>query len=110
MSRLKISRFLLLGLVLLPGLMSMVPAVAQAGDDDDHQQARRLKDSGQILPLEQIIKAAQAEHPGRVIEVDLETKKGRHVYEVELLDQHGEVWELYFDAASGELIKGKRDD
>ena len=89
--------------------MSVVlPAIAPA--NENHEQARRLKESGQILPLEQIIKAAQAEHPGRVIEVDLENKKGRHVYEVELLDQQGKVWELYFDAVSGELIKRKQDD
>jgi len=110
MRRLNITRFLLLGLLLLSVLMAVVQTAAQADDDDDHEQARRLKDSGQILPLEQIIKAAQAEHRGRVIEVELKTKNGRYVYEVELLDQHGEVWELYFDAASGELIKRKRDD
>lgn len=110
MRRFKVTRFLSLGLLVVSVLMVMGQTAAQADDDNDHQQARRLKESGQILPLEQIIKAAQAEHPGRVIEVDLQTKKGRHVYEVELLDQHGEVWELYFDASSGELIKRKQDD
>jgi uncharacterized membrane protein YkoI len=78
--------------------------------DDDHEQARQLKEAGKILPLQEIIKAAQAEQPGRVIEVDLEIKDGRHVYEVELLDSRGEVWEFYFDATSGELIKRKRED
>lgn len=108
MRGLHITRFLSSGLLTVLLLSAIVPAIAQA--DEDHEQARRLKESGQILPLEQIIKAAQAEHPGRVIEVDLENKKGRHVYEVELLDQQGKVWELYFDAVSGELIKRKRGD
>lgn len=101
-------RFFSSGLLMLFALSLMAQGVVQA--DEDHDQARRLKESGLILPLEQIIKAAQAEHPGRVIEVDLESKKGRHVYEVELLDKQGKVWELYFDAVSGELIKRKRDD
>jgi uncharacterized membrane protein YkoI len=87
----------------------MTVAGAALGDDD-HEQARQLKEAGKILPLQEIIKAAQAEHPGRVIEVDLETEDGRHVYEVELLDPHGEVWEFHFDATSGELIKRKRED
>ena len=103
MKHLPITLFLLLGL--------FVGAVA-ADDaaDEDHEQARRLKELGKILPLEQIIKAAQVEHPGRVIEVDLEKEDGRHIYEVELLDAHGEVWELQFDAASGKLIKRERED
>ena len=100
MRRFLITVFLLLGLF----------STAFALSDEDHEQARRLKESGQILPLEQIIKAAQAEHPGRVIEVDLKSKGGRHIYEVELLGVDGEVWEFNFDATSGELIKRKRED
>ncbi len=100
MRQLQYTTLLLLGL-LMPALVSA---------DKDHEQARRLKEMGQILPLEQIIKAAQAEHPGRVIEVELESKDGRYVYEVELLDARGEVWELYFDAASGVLIKREREN
>lgn len=89
-------------------LLGLSPMVSLA--DDDHEQARRLKEAGEILPLQQIIKKAQAEHSGRVIEVDLENEDGRHVYEIELLDAGGEVWELYFDAATGELIKRGRED
>lgn len=103
MKRLPITLFLLLGL--FAGAV-----VTDVAADDDHEQARRLKESGKILPLEQIVKAAQAERPGRVIEVDLENKDGRHIYEVELLDEHGEVWELYFDATNGRLIKRERED
>ncbi|MCF6336517.1 MAG: PepSY domain-containing protein [Gammaproteobacteria bacterium] len=94
---------LLLG---LSGLFVLTPGLS----DEDHQQARRLKELGEILPLEDIIKAAKARQPGRVIEVELENKKGRYVYEVELLNARGEVWELYFDAATGELIKRERED
>ena len=86
----------------------VVPMIALA--DDDHEQARQLKELGHILPLEKILKAAQAEHPGRVIEVELDDDDGRYVYEIELLDEHGEVWELYFDASTGKLIKRERED
>lgn len=94
--------FLLLGLALMLGQVL-------GWADDDHEEARRLKESGQILPLQDIIKKAQQERSGRVIEVELEKEAGRHVYEVELLDAHGEVWEFYFDAATGELVKRERD-
>ncbi len=39
--------------------------------------------------------------------MELEHKQGRLVYELELLDEQGRVWEFYFDAASGEMIKKK---
>lgn len=97
-------------LFLLLGLFAQVTVQTGVQADDDHEQARRLKEAGQILSLEQILKAAQVEHSGRVLEVELEDEGGRYVYEIELLDERGEVWELYFDAASGELIKRKRDD
>jgi len=97
---------IVVSLVGLSGLFVLTPGLS----DEDHQQARRLKELGEILPLEHIIKAAKARQPGRVIEVELENKEGRHVYEVELLNERGEVWELYFDAATGELIKRERED
>ncbi|HHI92283.1 MAG TPA: hypothetical protein ENK04_02040 [Gammaproteobacteria bacterium] len=93
-------------LLLLSGLFVLTPGLS----DEDHQQARRLKELGEILPLEQIIEIARAKQPGRVIEVELKNKSGRHVYEVELLDMRGGVWELYFDAATGELIKREQED
>ncbi|NOY71461.1 MAG: PepSY domain-containing protein [Gammaproteobacteria bacterium] len=103
MKRLSIVLLLVLGLsslfVLTPGL-----------SDEDHQQARHLKELGEILPLEQIIKAAKAKQSGRVIEIELENKDGRYLYEVELLNARGEVWELYFDATTGQLIKHERED
>ncbi len=103
MKRLSIVSLLMLG---LSGLFVLTPGLS----DEDHQQARRLKDLGEILPLEQIIKAAKAKQSGRVIEIELENKDGRYLYEVELLNARGEVWELYFDATTGQLIKHERED
>ena len=79
--------------------------MVMADDDHDHDQARRLREAGDILPLETILQRAQARHPGRVLEVELESEHGSHVYEIEILDAQGVVQELYFDAHSGELLK-----
>lgn len=91
-------------------LIVLLLVVGPAGADDDHLEARELVRSGTILPLEQILERSQAAHPGRVLEVELESKRGRHVYEIELLDAEGRVWELYYDAATGELLKRKQED
>jgi len=87
-------------------LLLALPAAAGS----DHDRARRLYQSGEILPLTAILEQAAKLQPGRVLEVDLERSRGRWLYELEILDDHGQVWELKLDAASGELIERKRDD
>jgi uncharacterized membrane protein YkoI len=96
-------------LLLMLGLSSLLVSTPSMSDED-HEEARRLKELGEILPLEQILKAAKAEQPGRVISVEMEDEDGLHVYEVEILDKGGEVWELYFDAATGTLVKRGKED
>ncbi len=50
-------------------------------------------------------------HPkARLLELELEEKHGRYVYEVELLTVQGQVRELKFDASSGELLEDEEDD
>ncbi len=99
-------RYKLQTILLLLGILLVLPVQA----DEDHEQARRLKESGQILPLEKIIQSVQAQYPGRILEVELETKHDRYLYEVEILDKHGVVWELLYDAASGQLLERKHDN
>jgi len=91
-------------------LLSGLLMVGSVQADEDHDKARKLKEMGKILPLEKVLQAAQRRHPGRVIDVELEKENGRYVYEIELLGESGEVWELYFDASNGEFIKRKLED
>jgi uncharacterized membrane protein YkoI len=69
---------------------------------DDHQQARQLREAGEILPLQAILSGLPADE--RVLEVELELEGGRYLYEVEALDRRGTVWEYRYDARSGELL------
>lgn len=99
----------LLAIVLLAGFLPGI-AIPTAAAEEDHVTARKLRESGQILPLEQILERARARQPGQVLETELERKRDMYVYEVEILDADGWVWELKFDARTGELIKLERDD
>ena len=78
--------------------------------DDDHIEARRLHDSGKILPLEDILKNVRQVHPGRILEVELDKEDGRIVYEVEILGNDGIVKEVYINAITGEVLFGKEDN
>ncbi len=95
-----------LAVCLLLVLTPCIPVLA----DNDHTEARRLMESGSILPLEQILDSVRGVWPGRILEVELERNKGSYIYEIELLDAQGAVWELEIDAITGQLLKTKEED
>lgn len=76
----------------------------------EHEEVRSMQQRGDILSLEEILQRARGNHDGRVLETELEHKRGRYVYEVELLDEQGHVWEMKFDAATGDLLQEERED
>ena len=88
-------------------LMLLVPLLSLAGSD--HERARALHEAGDILSLEQILERVRERHPGRLLEVELEQEDESLIYEVELLDGEGRVWELELDAVSVEVLKEKQE-
>ncbi|WP_205341542.1 PepSY domain-containing protein [Denitrificimonas caeni] len=79
--------------------------------DLSHDEALRLHKKGQILSSQTFIERALERHPkARLLELELEKKRGRYIYEVELLTVQGQVRELKFDASTGELLKDEEDD
>lgn len=79
--------------------------------DDDHERARELVKSGEIMPLELLLQKIVDKDSGklRLLEAELENKSGRLVYELELVDEQGVVREMLFDARTGEAL-GEDDD
>lgn len=77
---------------------------------DDHETARRLSEAGEILPLESILERAQQHQSGRVLEVEFDKDRGQYIYEVEILNAKGVVWELELDAQTGKLLERKQED
>lgn len=94
--------------VLAAVLLIGPPVPARA--DSDHVAARRLREAGEIMPLEKIVERARAEKPGDILESELKQKGGRYIYEIEILDAGGRVWELRLDARSGELIRIEQEN
>lgn len=75
-----------------------------AADFDDHDQARQALESGEILPLNAVLERVNLDTPGRVLEVELDRKDERWVYEIKLLRQGGSVVKLRIDARNGDVI------
>ena len=81
-----------------------------SADDYDHDKARKLVQSGDILPLETILDNLKKRSSGHILEVEMELKKGKFIYEIELVNDQGVVKEFVFDASDGKLLKEKVED
>lgn len=79
---------------------------APVGASNDHEEARKLRHGGDILPLTELLDRAELSGM-RVLEAELEREQGRLVYELELLDADGRVHERLFDAATGQPLHGQ---
>jgi len=92
-------------------LLFMIFISLNSWADEDHERARELVKSGEIISLQQLMQmiAGSEAAKQRLLEVELETEKGRLVYELELVDEKGVVRELLFDAKTGEAL-GEEDD
>ena len=77
---------------------------------NDQETARRLSETGEILPLETILEQAQQHQPGRVLEVEFDNDHGQYIYEIEILNTKGIVWELQLDARTGQLLQRKQEN
>lgn len=89
------------------GVALCLHALPSHANDDDHEQARQALQAGQILPLSQILARQHKDHPGQVLEVELEREDGRWVYELKVLQADGQLLKLELEAQSGATLKRK---
>ena len=90
--------------------LALLLATAPAHADSDQDRARAAVQAGQVLPLKAVLERLEREHPGQVLEVELERDDGRWVYEVKLLQAGGRLVKLELDADSGEVLKRRERD
>lgn len=70
-------------------------------------EVRQLRESGKILPMEEILTRVRNVQPGQIVEIELDRKKGAYVYEVKLIDDKDTIHKLELDAGSGEVLRRK---
>jgi len=73
--------------------------------DSDHERARRAFESGELLPITQILAIVSQHLPGDVIEVELDVGRDHIYYEVDVLTATGRVREIVVDGRTGAIIK-----
>jgi len=91
---------------LLLALVPLAPAL-----DVDQDEALRLRQSGEVLSFQAILRQADERYPGaRLLEAELDDDDGELIYDIELLTDEGVVRELEIDARSGRVLEDEVDD
>jgi len=90
-------------MTVLTAMLALASAPAQA--DSDQDRARAAVQAGQVLPLKTVLERLEREHPGQVLEVELEQDDGRWIYEIKLLQPGGRLVKLELDAATAAVLR-----
>lgn len=95
----------------LPAVLIAVVALVLPpawADRDDHERARQAVTAGEVLPLRTVLERLERDHPGQVLEVELDREDGRWVYEIKLLQTNGQLLKLEIDARTAETLRSKQ--
>lgn len=104
-SRMRNLRFSALG-ILLAVLLGAGQSQAR-GDGHDHDRARQAVEAGEVLPLRTILERIEPDYPGQVMEVELEHRDDRWIYEITVLRTSGALVRLKVDGRDGRLLRSK---
>ena len=89
--------------------LTLTAGLAQA--DVPVDQIPQLVKDGKIKPLEELNHIVLKLHPGATItDSDLDNHFNSYEYEVELRDASNVEWDVDVNAATGEVLKNKKDD
>ena len=76
-------------------------------EEHDEDRARAAVQSGEVLPLEQVLAQLRGGVTGEVSSIELEKEGGIWVYEFKVISPHGRMMEVSVDAKTGKLIEKK---
>jgi uncharacterized membrane protein YkoI len=80
--------------------LASVPTLA----DSDQDRARQCAQSGQCVPLNQVLKSVRRQYKGQVLDTQLYDAGGRWIYRVRVLGKDGQVRDVGVDGRSGQII------
>lgn len=93
--------------VLLAGAAGLEPSMAGESGRHDHDRARQAVEAGQALPLRTILERVEQNYPGQVMEVELEQRDGRWIYELTILRTGTALLRLKVDARDGTVLQSR---
>jgi len=82
---------------------------ARSDGPGKQEQVYRHKQSKDILPFKDILKAIRPFVHGEIIETEFEIEHGLPTYEFKYIDKSGRVREMYVNAKTSKIIKDELD-
>jgi uncharacterized membrane protein YkoI len=95
--------------ILLPALILSLVVIGPS-HGHDYEDAYRLRERREILPLEELLRRIDLGPGARILEIETEHEQGCLLYEIEYLDGSGRVREIWMDARTGETVLRGTDD
>lgn len=88
---------------------ALAAPVALAGEDGEHDSARRAVERGEALPLAAILARVGGGLGGEITRVSFKREHGAWVYEFKVVEPSGRLVEVYVDAADGRILEREVD-
>ena len=98
----------LLFLALVVGTTNSVSLYADKSDDLSKHVLQWVKE-GKVISYNSLKKRYKDRLKGRLLDLEVEKKKGRIIYELELLRADSVVYEIKIDAQTGEWLKEEKE-
>jgi uncharacterized membrane protein YkoI len=81
----------------------------------ESDEARRIVESGTVRPPGELLRIAEARHPGGRGGLGLEYGRyeedpGRYLFSTQVEDEDGVVWDMLVDAHTGDIVEDERPD
>jgi len=73
-------------------------------DDNDSRKVRNMVLEKEIVSLDSLLPAIRKHGNFKLLEIELEEEDDKLIYEVELLDKEGRVYEIRYDARTGKEL------
>ncbi len=85
-------------------LIFALVSMSAISDDNDSRKVRKLVQENEIVSLESLMPAIRSHGDWKILEIELEEEDNKLIYEVELLDKEGRVYEIRYDARTGQEL------
>ena len=85
-------------------LIFALVSMSAISDDNDSRKVRKLVQENEIVSLESLMPAIRSHGDWKLLEIELEEEDNKLIYEVELLDKEGRVYEIQYDARTGQEL------
>ncbi len=94
----------------LSGAVLLATVAGPSLADISFTKAEKMRATGEAISTDKVIEIVTKARPGEVTDLELDSERGRLVYEVEVRDEQFREWDLELDAKTGEILTENSDD